>query len=59
MQAIAIPHLRWTTLLSLTGLLLTATALSAQQAERYAIPTTRSPSTTWPARCGSSRAAAT
>ena len=38
MQAIVIPHLRWTFVLSLTGFFLPATSLGAQQLERYAIP---------------------
>ena len=38
MQAIVIPQLRWTALLSLTGFILTAASLNSQQAERYSIP---------------------
>jgi lia operon protein LiaG len=38
MQAIVIPRLRWTALLSLAGYLLPAISLAAQQVERYAIP---------------------
>lgn len=37
MQAIVIPQLRWTALLSLTGYLLPASSLWAQQVERYAL----------------------
>lgn len=37
MQAIVTPQLRWAALLSLTGYLLAATSLGAQQVERYAI----------------------
>jgi len=38
MQALVIPRLRWTALLSLTGYLFSATSLSSQQVERYSIP---------------------
>jgi len=38
MQAIVIPQLRWTLVLSLTGFFLPATSLAAQQLERYALP---------------------
>lgn len=37
MQAIVIPRLRWTLVLSLTGFVLPATTLGAQQIERYAM----------------------
>ncbi len=38
MQAIVIPQLRWTLVLSLTGFFLPATRLGAQQLERYVMP---------------------
>jgi len=38
MQAIVIPQLRWTLVLSLTGFFLPATPIGAQQLERYAMP---------------------
>ncbi len=38
MQAIVTPQLRWTALLSLTGYLLPASILGAQQIERYSLP---------------------
>ena len=37
MQAIVTPRLRWTSLLSLGGLLLAPPALTAQQIERYSV----------------------